>query len=95
MLPGVQKNVKEWAFTLPSELPFWELKSKFLESDCKGQNLMDRNVQYIIGKLLELKMSEMVFHDPFGHLKNKLWPKERPKVKLAIWLPTIKSQELP
>jgi len=32
-------------------------------------------------------------HDPFGHLKHKLWPKERPKVKLAIWLSTTKSQE--
>jgi hypothetical protein len=32
-------------------------------------------------------------HDPFGHLKHKLWPKERPGIKLAVWLPTIKSQE--
>jgi hypothetical protein len=33
-------------------------------------------------------------HDPFGHLKHKLWPKERSGVKLAVWLPTIKSREL-
>jgi hypothetical protein len=33
-------------------------------------------------------------HDPFEHLKHKLWSKERPRVKLAIWLPTTKSQEL-
>ncbi len=32
-------------------------------------------------------------HDPFGHLKHKLWPKERPRVKLVIWLVTTKSQE--
>jgi hypothetical protein len=32
--------------------------------------------------------------DPFEHLKHKLWSKERPRVKLAIWLLTIKSQEL-
>jgi len=32
-------------------------------------------------------------HDPFGHLKHKLWPKEGLGVELAIWLPTIKSQE--
>jgi hypothetical protein len=31
---------------------------------------------------------------PFGHLKHKLWPKERSGVKLAIWLPTTKSREL-
>jgi len=43
-------------------------------------------------------MSKMGSHDPFGHLKHKLWPKEMPRVKLprvklAIWLPTTKSQE--
>jgi hypothetical protein len=32
-------------------------------------------------------------HDPFGHLKHKLWPKERLGVKLTISLPTTKSQE--
>jgi len=32
-------------------------------------------------------------HRPFGHLKHKLWPKEKPGVKLTIWLSTIKSQE--
>jgi hypothetical protein len=35
----------------------------------------------------------MASHEPFGHLQHKLWSKEGPKVKLAIWLPTIKSQE--
>jgi hypothetical protein len=29
----------------------------------------------------------------FEHLKHKLWPKERPGVKLVVWLPTIKSRE--
>ncbi len=33
-------------------------------------------------------------HCPFGHLKHKLWSKERLKIKLVVWLPTIKSQEL-
>jgi hypothetical protein len=30
-------------------------------------------------------MSKMGSHDPFGHLKHKLWPKEGPEVKLPIW----------
>jgi hypothetical protein len=30
---------------------------------------------------------------PFGHLQPKLWAKEGPGVKLAVWLPTTKSQE--
>jgi len=38
-------------------------------------------------------MSKMGSHDSFGHLKHKLWPKERPGVKLAVWLPTTKSRE--
>jgi hypothetical protein len=33
-------------------------------------------------------------HEAFGHLQDKLWQKERPKVKLAVWFPTTKSQEL-
>jgi hypothetical protein len=38
-------------------------------------------------------MFEMASHEPFGHLQPKLWAKEGPGVKLAIWLPIIKSQE--
>jgi hypothetical protein len=29
MIPRVQKSVREWTLTLPSELPFWELKSQW------------------------------------------------------------------
>jgi hypothetical protein len=36
----------------------------------------------------------MGLHDPFGHLKHKLWPKEESGVKLAVWFPTTKSWEL-
>jgi hypothetical protein len=32
-------------------------------------------------------------HDPFEHLKHKLWPKEKPGIKLVVWLPTTKSRE--
>jgi hypothetical protein len=38
-------------------------------------------------------MSKMGSNCSFGHLKHKLWAKERPGVKLAVWLPTTKSQE--
>jgi hypothetical protein len=40
-------------------------------------------------------MSKMGSHDPFGHFKHKLWPKERLGVKLAIRLLTTQSRELP
>jgi hypothetical protein len=55
--PRVKESVREWTFTLPRELPFWELEfrwtSKFLESDCKGQNPLDWKVLYIIENLLK------------------------------------------
>jgi hypothetical protein len=38
-------------------------------------------------------MSKMSSHGPFGHLQHKLCAKEGPGVKLAVWLPTTKSQE--
>jgi hypothetical protein len=38
-------------------------------------------------------MSKMSSHEPFGHLQPKLWAKEGPGVKLAVWLLTTKSRE--
>ncbi len=35
----------------------------------------------------------MASHESFGHLQPKLWAKEGPGVKLAVWLPTTKSRE--
>jgi hypothetical protein len=35
----------------------------------------------------------MALHWPFGHLQPKLWAKEGPGVKLAVWLRTTKSRE--
>jgi len=35
----------------------------------------------------------MALNWSFGHLKPKLWAKEGPGVKLAVWLPTTKSRE--
>jgi hypothetical protein len=35
-------------------------------------------------KYLGTKMSEVSLHDPFEHLKHKLWPKEGSGVKLAV-----------
>jgi hypothetical protein len=38
-------------------------------------------------------MSKVGSHDPFEHLKHKLWPKERLEVKLAVWLLNTNSRE--
>jgi len=40
-------------------------------------------------------MSKMGFHDPFGHLKHKLWQIKGLRIKLSIWFLTVKNQELP
>jgi len=40
-------------------------------------------------------MSKMGSHDPFEYLKHKLWQKKGLKIKMLIWLPPIKSQDLP
>jgi len=36
---------------------------------------------------------QMTLHWSFGHLQPKLWAKEGPGVKLAVWFLTIKSRE--
>jgi hypothetical protein len=40
-------------------------------------------------------MSKIGSHDPFGFLKHKLWPTERSRVKLAVWLMSTKNQKSP
>jgi len=42
MILRVQKSVREWTLTLPSELPLWKLESQWTpgssESYCRGQS---------------------------------------------------------
>jgi len=51
--------VREWTLTLPNELPFWELDSrwtpKFSKSNWRGQNPLNWRVHYIIRKLLKIR----------------------------------------
>jgi hypothetical protein len=37
-------------------------------------------------------MSKMGSHDPFEHLKHKLWQIKGLKIKLPISFPTVKNQ---
>jgi hypothetical protein len=59
ILPGVLESVREWALTLPRQLPLWQMESRWTpetsESNCWGQNSMARDILYIIGKLLECR----------------------------------------
>jgi hypothetical protein len=55
--PKVKESVKEWTFTLPRELPPWELESRWIfecsKSNCKGQNPMDWEVYLYHWKAIE------------------------------------------
>jgi hypothetical protein len=96
ILPGVQENVREWTLTLPRQLSLGELDfprtPEPLGNDYRCQNPLVWIVLYIIEKILKRRCLKWAHH-PFGHLRHKLWPKERPGIKLAFWLPTTKSQE--
>jgi len=80
----------------PFTLLKWDLgvlRLKNSELNCRGQNTLHWNVSLYRWKVLEVQISKMVSHKPFGHLQHKLWAKEGPGVKLAVWLPTTKSRE--
>jgi hypothetical protein len=50
-------SAREWALTLPRQLPLWEMDSRWTpktsEKDLRGQISMARGAIYIIGKLLK------------------------------------------
>jgi hypothetical protein len=71
----------------PKGVPFRELESrwtfKLSKGDCRGQNSMAWGVFLYQWKALKTWISKMGSHRPFGHLKHKLWPKERSGVKFG------------
>jgi hypothetical protein len=95
--PASAKSVREWTLTLTSELPCWELESQkdswIFQAWLQGSKPIALRSSLYHWKTIEIEMSKMGNASPFGHLKHKLWPKERSVVKLPIWLPTIKSWE--
>jgi len=71
--PRMWECVREWTFTLPSELSFWELESRWIPefsmSNYKGQNPLNWKKIYIIRKLLKrkcLKWAHMIHLDTFN-----------------------------
>jgi hypothetical protein len=88
---GMNLHTPKWVPTLGVGVP---MASESLESNCKGQNPLDWKVPYIIGKLLErwcLKWARMTHLD----IQTQVMAKKRLRIKLAIWLPTTKSWDLP
>jgi hypothetical protein len=83
-------HIPKWVPTLGIGVP---MDFQIFKMWMQGSKLIGLNIFLYHWKSLRTKMSKMGLHDPFGHFKHKLWPKESSKVKLSIWLPTIKSQK--
>jgi hypothetical protein len=85
-------HTPKWALILGVKvlMDFWIFKGWL-----QGPKLIGLKSPLYYRKTLIMWMSKMGLHDPFGYFKHKLWPKERPGIKLPIWLLTTKSQELP
>jgi len=92
-LPGVYESVREWALTLPRQLPLWEMESRNFRDRFEGSKLNGLWRSLYHWKALGTWMSKMGSHFSYEHLKHKLLPKEGPGVKLPIWLLTKKSRE--
>jgi hypothetical protein len=75
----------------------WDLRvlrdSRKLRVRLQGSKHLNLRCSLYRWKGLEAWMSKMASHESFGHPKHKLWSKEGPGVKLAVWLPTTKSRE--
>jgi hypothetical protein len=84
---GVKPNTwKSWRFGVLRD-------SRMFRARQQGPKHLALRCFWCHWKGLETKISKMASHWPFGHLQPKQWTKEEPGVKLAIWLPTTKSQE--
>jgi hypothetical protein len=82
ILSKMQKSVRKWALTLPSELPLGELDSRSTpessKNNCRGQIPLNWKVLYIIGNLLKricLKWDHMthldIWHTNYGQKKGQ------------------------
>ncbi len=98
IFPGVQESVKEWTFTLPSELRLRKLESRWTpelsRSDCRGQTPLDWKVIYIIEKLLKLeclkwaRMTHLdILNTSYGQKKNQEsnWQFDSRPLKVKNW----------
>jgi hypothetical protein len=84
---GVKPNTwKSWGFGVLRD-------SRMFRAQQKGAKHLALGCSWCRWKGLETYISKMASNWSFGHLQPKLWAKEGPGVKLAVWLPTTKSRE--
>jgi len=70
-------TLPKWGLGSPPGLP------KF-QSSITGAKTPCLEAFFIHWKAIEMSMSKMALHEPFGHLQHKLWQKEGLGIKLAI-----------
>jgi hypothetical protein len=87
---GMNPHILKWTPTLGVRIL---MESRIFKDIFQGSKLIGLKNYLYHWKNLENYMSKMGLHDPFEYLKHKLWPKERLRVKVSIWFPTIKNQE--
>ncbi len=84
---GVKPNTwKSWGFGVLRD-------SRIFRARQQGPKHLALGFSWCHWKGLEMKILKMSSHWQFEHLQPKLWAKEGPGVKLAIWLPTKQSRE--
>jgi hypothetical protein len=88
---GMNSHTPKWTSILRVGVP---MDSQIFRRRFQGSKPIRLKSFLYHWKAIETKMFNMGLHHPFGHLKHKLWPKERPRVKLVVWFPTTKSREL-
>ncbi len=93
--PGMWESVREWTPTLPSELPLWELESRwileFSKNNCRGQNPLDCSFFYIIGKILESKCLKWAHMTHLDTSNTNYGQKKGQESNWQIWFPTTIS----
>ncbi len=90
-------RVWKWTLTLPSELPFWELGTRWTPkssgSDCRGQNTFPSGILYIIGKLLKLRCLKWVTW-PIWTSKTQVMGKRKVKSQIGNLTPEHKPSRI-
>jgi hypothetical protein len=75
----------------------WELwvllDSQKLRARVQESKHLALGVLYTIGKVLKCRCLKWPRMSHLENLQHKLWSKEGPRVKLAVWFPTTKSRE--
>jgi hypothetical protein len=78
---GMSPHTPKWPPTLGVGVP---MDFQIFKEQIQVSKLIGLKIISYHWKVIEIWMSTMGSHDPFGYLKHKLWPKEGSGDKLPI-----------